>query len=192
MTAFSSICSGRGSWTRMPCTAGSSASFFTSASRVSCVVSAGRLMLRLSMPHWAQSLILPRTYTWLAGFSAHQNDRQAGVDALGFQCSDLLGGLGLGGGGQCLTVNNACSHDSSLFQMYFFVLAGKTVSGLTPCSIYRHTTGRRCHFSSGSVSLPGPRRRVLLPGLPGLLRPVRSPAVLPALPELRLQPLHFL
>ena len=52
---------GSGSCTRMPCTAESSASFFTSASRASCVVSAGRLMLRLSMPHCAQSLILPRT-----------------------------------------------------------------------------------------------------------------------------------
>ena len=61
MTAFSSIWAGSGSCTRMPCTAESSASFFTSASRASCVVSAGRLMLRLSMPHCAQSLILPRT-----------------------------------------------------------------------------------------------------------------------------------
>ena len=86
---------------------------------------------------WTLSLI----HIYLAGgVFAHQNDRQAGVDALGFQCGDLLGGLGLGGGGQCLTVNNTCSHDSSLFQMYFFVLAGKTVSGLTPVS-YTHLAG---------------------------------------------------
>ena len=126
------------------------------------------------------------------GVFAHQNDRQAGVDALGFQCGDLLGGLGLGGGGQCLTVNNTCSHDSSLFQMYFLSLRAKR------CRVLHHAVsiailrGGGVTFLPGQFFPPGSQRRVLLPGLPGLLRPVRFSPVLPALPELRLQPLHFL
>ena len=143
MTAFSSIWAGSGSCTRMPCTAESSASFFTSASRASCVVSAGRLMLRLSMPHCAQSLIFAADIDLASGVLAHQNDRQAGVDALRFQRFDLFCGLGLRGGGQCLAVNDSCSHDSSLFQMYFFVRrGGQNGVGSYTSSAYRRAAKR--------------------------------------------------
>ena len=69
------------------------------------------------------------------GVFPHQNDRQTGVDTLGFQFLDLLCGFCLGGRGQRLAVDDSCSHNSSLFQMYFLSAgAGKTVSGLTPAA----------------------------------------------------------
>ena len=59
------------------------------------------------------------------GVLAHQNDRQAGADTLVLECGDLFGGFCLGGSGQCLSVNNTCSHDRSLVQMYFLSLRAK-------------------------------------------------------------------
>ena len=47
------------------------------------------------------------------GVLPHQNDRQAGVDALRFQRFDLFCGLGLCGCGQCLAVNDSCWHIGS-------------------------------------------------------------------------------
>ena len=69
ITAAGSIWAGSGSCTRIPCTAGSAASAATLPSSSACDVSSGRRITSLLMPHSAQSLALPRTYTWLAGFS---------------------------------------------------------------------------------------------------------------------------
>ena len=192
MTAFSSICSGRGSWTRIPCTAGSSASFFTSASRVSCVVSAGRLMLRLSMPHWAQSLILPRTYTWLAGFSPTRMTARQGLTPWAFSAVTFSAASALVAAANALPSIILAPMIVPSFKCIFLSLRAKR------CRVLHHAVsiailrGGGVTFLPGQFFLPGSQRRVLLPGPPRLLRPVRFFAVLPALPELRLQPLHFL
>src|SRR5690606_11284132 len=60
------MCAGSGTWQRMPWTLGSALSRSISASRSSCVVSAGRRSPNELMPTFSQPVILRRTETWLA------------------------------------------------------------------------------------------------------------------------------
>ena len=69
MTLRSDICSGSGSCTRMPSTALSRLRSAISAKSSASETVSGRSYLRLSMPHFTQSLSLLRTYIRDAGSS---------------------------------------------------------------------------------------------------------------------------
>ena len=60
-TASTSMCSGNGSWTRMPWTSGSSFSRLTSATRSACEMSPGRSSRSEWMPTSAHALTFPAT-----------------------------------------------------------------------------------------------------------------------------------
>ena len=92
------------------------------------------------------------------GVLAHQNDRQAGVDAPAFQLPDLFCGLGLRGCGQCLAVNDGCAHDTFPLSNIFFV---------------RTERAKRCQLLHQQHLSPYCKRLPVIPAGPLFLRSPR-------------------
>ena len=79
MTFASEICSGRGSWTRMPSTSGSAFSVAIRASSSASVMSAGFLIVVFFIPTTSEALALPFTYDTLAGSSPTKTTTRCGT-----------------------------------------------------------------------------------------------------------------
>ena len=93
MTAFSSICSGRGS-SDQDTVYGGVVGQLLHLGQQGLLRSIGGQIDAAALDAALGTIVDLAAHIHLAGgVFAHQNDRQAGVDALGFQCGDLLGGL---------------------------------------------------------------------------------------------------